>query len=163
MTIENWCMKVGDRIYGPYPTEKLRSFVTEKRLAYHSLVAPAGSRNFRSALQFAELRPLFGEREDTKQKIGSQVHLVLFGSRDVAIGAAHEVLSPMGVASPLTGTAYLLRSDTSAEDLRDALASALPNTERAIVITPKEATVASHGVSLAEHETLKRALSGASD
>jgi hypothetical protein len=46
---DTWNISVGGRSYGPYTLEQMRSFVTEGRLAPHSLVAQAGSGNFTPA------------------------------------------------------------------------------------------------------------------
>ncbi len=49
LAAENWCVKVQDKVYGPYTTEQMRKFAHEGRLARWSLVAPAGGQTWREA------------------------------------------------------------------------------------------------------------------
>ncbi len=163
MAPENWCMQVGDRVYGPYSTEKMLELAEQKRVAYHSMVAPAGSRDFRPALQFPELRPLFGgqgQAADTPQK-ETATHLILFGDAADSVVKAGELLGDLPQARALTATAYLVKASLSAEDIRDQLAQVLPSTERAIVVTLSGAHAASHGVGLTEHEDIRALLPSA--
>ena len=56
---ETWQIRVGGRNYGPYTLEQMSTFVTEGRLAPHSMVAQAGSANFASADEVPALARLF--------------------------------------------------------------------------------------------------------
>lgn len=49
LAAENWCVKVQDKVYGPYTTQQMRKFAQEGRLARWSLVAPAGGQTWREA------------------------------------------------------------------------------------------------------------------
>lgn len=161
MAAENWCMSVGDRVYGPYSTSKMADLAAQKRLAYHSLVAPAGSRDFRPALQYAELRGFFPGK-DAAHAGGDQAeltHLLLFNDPSHANVNANELLSKLPESRALTATSYLVRTDLTADALRDELARIVPNTDRAIVISLNHARVASHGVGLTEHEEICALLS----
>lgn len=160
MATENWCMSVGERIYGPYSTEQLKDFVGQKRLAYHSMVAPAGSRDFRPALQYGELRRFFrgeGAVAEAQPRAGA-VHLVVFGSDEAAAKANAQLFAALPEARALSGSAYLIVSQKTAEDLRDSLSQTLGAMERTIVVTLGDAEISSHGVSLQEHESLKAML-----
>lgn len=156
MATENWCMKVGGKIYGPYPTAQMAGFVAEKRLAYHSMVAPAGSRDFRQALQFEELRPLFRKQGSAQAAAAGNLrtNLVILAGDQSAAGPASEVLGQQAEARPLSGSVYLIRGAATADELRDQLARVLPSTERAMVLALEGGTIATHGVALNEHETL---------
>jgi len=57
---DNWCVKVDERIYGPYSSQQLRKFAHEGRLAAWSLVAPAGSRSWREAREETTFAAFFG-------------------------------------------------------------------------------------------------------
>ncbi|NNU15455.1 hypothetical protein HK107_03855 [Parvularcula sp. ZS-1/3] len=160
MATENWCMNVGERIYGPYSTDQLKDFVGQKRLAYHSMVAPAGSRDFRPALQYSELRAFFrgeGAVAEAQPQTGA-VHLAIFGSDDAAAKANSQLFAALPEARPLSGSAYMIVSPKSADDLRDSLSQTLGAMERTIIVTLGDAEISSHGVSLQEHETLKAML-----
>jgi hypothetical protein len=54
-----WTIKANDRCFGPYTLEQMRVFVTEGRLAPHSVVAPGASDQFRPAAEFDDLAILF--------------------------------------------------------------------------------------------------------
>jgi hypothetical protein len=60
LAADNWCVKVEDRVYGPYSSQQLRKFAHEGRFAAWSLVAPAGSRAFKEARQEAVFATFFG-------------------------------------------------------------------------------------------------------
>lgn len=160
MVAENWCINAQDKIYGPYTTEKMAELAAQKRLAYHSMVAPAGSRDFRPALQHSELRPLFGGQGQTLPDTDGNVatHLILFGDASNAATRASDLLAKLPESRALTATAYLAKTSLTAEQIRDQLAGVLPSTERAIVMTLRDAQAASHGVGLTEHEDIRALL-----
>jgi hypothetical protein len=56
---DTWIMNVSGQTYGPYAETQLQSFVSEGRLAAHSLLAPAGSDQFRPAGSYPMLARLF--------------------------------------------------------------------------------------------------------
>jgi hypothetical protein len=60
MFAEGWCVKAGERIYGPYSARDLRKFAHEGRFAPWSLVAPAGGRDWREARSEPSLAAFFG-------------------------------------------------------------------------------------------------------
>jgi len=172
-------MNISGRIFGPYDTDQMGRFISEKRLAYHSLVAPAGSRDFRPALQFPELRNLFkpksadepgGEARSNGQANApakapvtaparaTKSFLIVFGSEMRGAERASRLSTSLPSVTPLSATTWLVQSDRSAEDLRDELGRLLPSTERALVIACSSQAPACHGVSLEEHERISQAL-----
>ena len=54
-----WTINVGGRLYGPYSSERLRSFAEEGRLAPTSLIAPEGASEWRQAREEPEFCDLF--------------------------------------------------------------------------------------------------------
>ncbi|MEL7488879.1 MAG: GYF domain-containing protein, partial [Pseudomonadota bacterium] len=68
---ENWCVKVNDKVYGPYTSQQLRKFAHEGRLAAWSLIAPAGSRAWRKAQDENTFSSFFGV-ETTREASGSK-------------------------------------------------------------------------------------------
>jgi hypothetical protein len=60
MFAENWCIKANDRVYGPYTSEQLRKFAHEGRFAAYTMIAPAGSRDWREARNEAAFSAFFG-------------------------------------------------------------------------------------------------------
>jgi hypothetical protein len=63
-----WTINVGGRLYGPYSSERLRSFAAEGRLAPTSLIAPEGASEWREAREEPEFRDLFtqGSKETAR-------------------------------------------------------------------------------------------------
>ncbi|NRA29530.1 MAG: DUF4339 domain-containing protein [Parvularculaceae bacterium] len=162
---EHWCMNVEGKVYGPYSSEQMRGFVEQRRLAYHSLVAPAGSRDFRPALQFSELKPLFSPNaangSDTVVDTGraGQPLLVVFENEGVYLKGSG-VLSELEAVMQLSASAALVRGAISAEALRDRLSEVIPNTERVLVFPCASSTAACYGVSLDEHERIAKLIAG---
>lgn len=60
MFADNWCIKSNERVYGPYSSRDLKKFVSEGRFAAWSLVAPAGSRDFKEAKAEPAFAQFFG-------------------------------------------------------------------------------------------------------
>lgn len=56
-----WVLKYSDRIYGPYSFEAMTSYITEGRVAAHSLIAPEGTPAGALMWQYAENTPAFFE------------------------------------------------------------------------------------------------------
>ena len=57
-----WSINVSGRVYGPFTSDRMRSFVGEGRLAPHSLVAREGTEDWREAREEPEFSEVFGQR-----------------------------------------------------------------------------------------------------
>ena len=57
-----WTINVSGRVYGPFSSERMRSFVGEGRLAPHSLVAREGSSDWHEARDEPEFSDVFAHR-----------------------------------------------------------------------------------------------------
>ena len=66
LAADNWCIKVDDKIYGPYSSEQMRKYAHEGRLAAHSLISPAGSRAWREAREESAFSSFFGYKQPKK-------------------------------------------------------------------------------------------------
>jgi hypothetical protein len=64
MFADNWCIKANERVFGPYTSEQLRKFAHEGRFAATSLIAPAGSRDWREARYENAFASFFGAAND---------------------------------------------------------------------------------------------------
>ena len=75
MFADNWCIKSNERVYGPYSTGQLRKFAHEGRFAETTLIAPAGSREWREARQETTFAAFFGvaANSDEKKTFGRHV------------------------------------------------------------------------------------------
>lgn len=60
LAADNWCIKVNDKVYGPYSSKQLRKFAHEGRLAGWSLISPAGGRSWRRAQDVSAFSSFFG-------------------------------------------------------------------------------------------------------
>ena len=63
---EEWCIKVNDRVYGPYQAQELRQFAREGRLAAWSIISRKGVNNWRKAKDERSFASFF-ENIDTQQ------------------------------------------------------------------------------------------------
>jgi hypothetical protein len=65
---QRWALKYGDKVYGPYSFEAMKSYVAEGRVAEHSLLAPegtpAGASMWRYAIDIPLFAPLFAAPEE---------------------------------------------------------------------------------------------------
>ena len=78
LAADNWCVKVDERVYGPYSSAQLRKFAHEGRLAAWSMIAPAGSRNWREAREEPNFAAFFGV--EAHANVGAPA----FGNRDAS-------------------------------------------------------------------------------
>ncbi len=76
---ENWCVKVEDKIYGPYSSVQMRKYAHEGRLAASSLIAPAGSRAWCEARKESAFASFFGAAFKYSKKSSAER---IFGKRD---------------------------------------------------------------------------------
>lgn len=65
LAAENWCIKVQEKVYGPYTTQQMRKFAHEGRLASWSLVSPAGGQTWREAKREMVFANFFGKELPT--------------------------------------------------------------------------------------------------
>lgn len=63
MFADNWCIKANERVYGPYSSRDLKKFAHEGRFAAWSMIAPAGSRDWREARDEPAFAAFFGFAE----------------------------------------------------------------------------------------------------
>lgn len=68
LVTENWCLKVEDKVYGPYTTEQMRKFAHQGRLAAWSMIAPAGGRAWREARMENIFSNFFGDQSQKPLK-----------------------------------------------------------------------------------------------
>ncbi len=76
LAADNWCLKVDDKIYGPYSSAQLKKFAHEGRLASWSLVSPAGANRWREAQEEKIFASVFGKEvsndQSSKAKFGKK-------------------------------------------------------------------------------------------
>ena len=163
LTADNWCVKVEDKVYGPYTSEQLRKFVHEGRIVAWSLVSPAGSRAWREAQkeasfsnffdrtgvpeQIKRAKPSFGRAEtdnvestDGKKRAGQATSvgianfLIIF---DVTSGAASRVeaaIIGLGHAFQVADNVWSLTCELTAVGVRNVIAPYLNPRESLFVV-----------------------------
>ncbi len=84
LAAENWCLKVKEKVYGPYTTQQMRKFAHEGRLAAWSMIAPAGGRAWREARKETVFANFFGTEVAGSQKSNgfAKTSGPAFGKRD---------------------------------------------------------------------------------
>ncbi len=95
LAADNWCVKVDDKVYGPYTSQQLRKFAHEGRLASWSLISPAGSRHWRPAVEEATFASFFGAAAKAepaqKRRFGRRdAEEAAAGAKDKAARATHD-------------------------------------------------------------------------
>ena len=160
---ENWCVKVAEKIYGPYTSQQMRKYAHEGRVNSTSLVAPAGSRAWRQAREEAAFASFFGNelgakkaasrartfgrantaeangkiKADTSKPVGEvgvANFLLIF---DVVSGAAGRVEAPivsLGHAFRITDNVWSLTCELTAVGVRNAIAPYLHPRESFFVV-----------------------------
>ncbi len=66
-----WSINVSGRLYGPFTSERMRSFASEGRLAAHSLVAREGTADWHEASEEPEFADLFSPQSAAKEQTPS--------------------------------------------------------------------------------------------
>ncbi len=61
LAADNWCLKVDEKVFGPYTADQLKKFAHEGRLAAWSLISPAGANRWREAQEEQSFAGLFGK------------------------------------------------------------------------------------------------------
>jgi len=59
--VRRWLLKYGDRVYGPYTSEAMQSYIAEGRIVAQSLIAPEGALPDGDEWQSAVTVPVFAE------------------------------------------------------------------------------------------------------
>jgi hypothetical protein len=73
MLADNWCVKVNEKVYGPYSSAQLKKFARDGRFAAWSLIAPAGSRSWREAREEQNFSSFFGAATENASSFGRKV------------------------------------------------------------------------------------------
>ena len=151
LATDNWCIKVAQRVYGPYTQEQMAAFATEGRLSGQSLVAPAGGKTWREARQYPAISGMldkgskpggraFGRNaaEPTASAAlaeGANANFVIvFDVVSGAAGRLAHVLSNIGPAFRLTDNVWTVSSNQTALGIKNAIAPHLALREPLFVI-----------------------------
>ncbi len=153
LSTDNWCLKVAERIYGPYTTKQLEAFAAEGRLSPQSMIAPAGGKVWRPANQYPIIAELlsadkpkstksFGRSntpadQDTLRDGAISNFVIIF---DVLSGAAtrlEHIVRNIGPAFRLTENVWTVMSEQSVTGIKNTIAPHLQVREPVFVIDTK--------------------------
>jgi hypothetical protein len=149
LATDNWCIKVAQRVYGPYTQDQMSDFAAEGRLSGQSLVAPAGGKMWREARQYPTLAALLDGKKPEAKAFGRSKpvaetaalpegavanFIVIF---DVVSGAASRlshVLSSLGPAFRVADNVWSVATSQTALGVKNALAPHMQLREPIMVI-----------------------------
>ena len=153
LATDNWCIKVAQRVYGPYTQDQMAAFAAQGRLSGQSLVAPAGGRTWREAKAYPAIAGLLDVRTKTggtggkafgKNAADPGAHALPDGAPanfvvifDVVSGAASRlahVLASLGPAFRLTDNVWTVSSTQTALGVKNAIAPHLALREPLFVV-----------------------------
>ena len=173
LSTDNWCIKVAERIYGPYTTRQMEDFAHEGRLSAQSMIAPAGGKVWRAAHQYPGIADFLSNGGTTSKKQFGKVNtqpdrsipedgtvsnfLVIF---DVVSGAAsrlEHIIRNLGPAFRLTENVWTVASDQSVMGIKNTLAPHLQVREPIFVIDANRARSAWQNFVPETHSKLTKA------
>lgn len=153
---ENWCVKVEEKVYGPYTSEQMRKYAHEGRLAAWSLIAPAGSRAWREASRepvFAVFfggekaantssERTFGRRDQAAENSGQKKKqapamsnfVIIFDIADGAANRMESAIQSLGSAFRIAENVWTVSCDLTAVGVRNAVAPYLSPRETIFVV-----------------------------
>ncbi|MEO1039240.1 MAG: DUF4339 domain-containing protein [Pseudomonadota bacterium] len=137
----SWYVKVDGRVYGPYTAAQMRAFVTEGRVATHSMVSETRDDGWREASHIAQFKAWLDEaRQSPNDKGGDKpqrrsANFVIIAEVDDEHRAGFEAaLADFGDAEGITSGVWLLRGAASAADLRNELSHLLGREDKLLVV-----------------------------
>lgn len=175
LSTDNWCLKVAEKVYGPYTTDQLEAFAREGRLSAQSMIAPAGGKNWRPAKNYPNiLRILEGKttsRKTTafgKQTPGTDSAVLADGEIanfilvfDVVSGAAsrlEHIIRNIGPAFRLTDNVWTVASTQSVMGIKNTIAPHLQVREPVLVVDASRGRTAWQNFVPELHSRLTKAL-----
>lgn len=174
LSTDNWCIKVAERVYGPYSTEQLEEFAEQGRLGPQSLVAPAGGKMWRAARQYPNIAEILsGERQlttttsrfgrsnesgkDPQDDVSIANFVVVF---DVVSGAAsrlEHVVRNLGPAFRLTDNVWAVSSDQTIMGIKNLLTPHLQVREPIFIVDCSRGKTAWQNFTPEKHSKLTKA------
>ena len=150
LSADNWCIKVAQRVYGPYTQSQLEGFAQEGRLTPASLVSPAGGTVWRAARLYPSLAGVFSASGKGKKsgfgkvtpkastavfEEGALVNFVLIF--DVISGSAsrlESIIRNIGPAFRLTDNVWTVQTTLSVNGVKNEIVPHLQVREPCFVI-----------------------------
>jgi GYF domain 2 len=153
-----WTINVGGRLYGPYSSERLRSFAEEGRLAPASLIAPEGASEWRQAREEPEFCDLFTQslKETTRIIAPVAAHAptptpsptssadvpegklaqfaIVIDVKSHSSGGLEQAIMSLGSAHRLVHNVWILSTQQTVNAVRNRLVSELGKSDSLFVV-----------------------------
>src|SRR5262245_15961917 len=156
-----WSINVSGRLYGPFTSERMKSFASEGRLAPHSLIAREGSADWHEARDEPEFSdifksstgetpapapdpvrapslPTFSKRAETggsEKTDGTRAHFVIvIDQKSRPVGNLDEAILSLGPSYRLLHNVWIVSTDFSVNAVRNRLVQELGKTDSLFVI-----------------------------
>ncbi len=155
-----WSINISGRLYGPFTSERMRSFAGEGRLAPHSLIAREGTDDWHEAHEEPAFCDLFAGRAKDKDPVvtpfaahvpksdvggkekmeGARTHfVVIIDLKSRPAGNLEETVNSIGPNYQLMPNIWVISSDQTVNAVRNSLVQQLGKADSLFVID------ASHG------------------
>ncbi|MEM9422312.1 MAG: GYF domain-containing protein [Pseudomonadota bacterium] len=150
LATDNWCIKVADRVYGPYTHDQMATFASEGRLSAQSMVSPAGGKLWREARAYPPLADLIHGTPKQERTFGKANHTsenstvladgevanfaVIFEMRNGTSARAEEALRTLGTAFRITDNVWILSTTQTASGVKNAIAPHLDIREPLFIV-----------------------------
>ena len=153
-----WTINVGGRLYGPYSSERLRSFASEGRLAPTSLIAHEGASDWREAREEPEFFDLFvPSPKETGRALGPAVEpkpapapmaatsadvpegklaqfAIVIDVKSHSSGGLEQAIMSLGSAHRLVHNVWILSTQQTVNAVRNRLVSELGKSDSLFVV-----------------------------
>ncbi|MEM9233307.1 MAG: GYF domain-containing protein [Pseudomonadota bacterium] len=169
----NWCIKVAEKVYGPYTDQQMEAFATEGRLAPRSNVSPAGGTTWREAHNYSSLArlfekgpkasgPTFGKagNDDNAHTIpdGAPATIVIiFDTVSATAGRLENEIRALGDGFRITDNVWCITTTLSAVGVKNALVPRLSSREFVYVADTSRGRATWHNTTPEVHARLTRA------
>ena len=176
LSTDNWCIKVAERVYGPYTTSQMEDFASEGRVNAQSLLAPAGGKVWREAHQYpnmaeilngkrrpaAKARGKFGKHTGDAGKAelaeGQIANFILiFDVTSGAAGRLEHIVRNIGTAFRLCDNVWSVSSDQSVMGIKNLIGPHLQIREPIMVIDTSRGRTAWQNFAPETHSKLTKA------
>lgn len=168
----NWCIKVEDKVYGPYSEQDMASFVSQGRLSPSSAVSPAGAAAWREARHYSTLARHFdgqgagGSRafgkagtddSPTELRDGALANIVtIFDVTHGTVGRIEYVLRSLGDGFRLTDNVWCTKTAHSSTGVKNIIVPHLSPREFVFVIDASRGRTTWHNTLPELHSRLTR-------
>lgn len=172
LATDNWCIKVAEKVFGPYTQDEMAAFAAEGRLSGRSLVAAAGGKTWREARLYPSLSVLFEHRPRPTKAFGRAStggepaaleegalanFIVIFDVTAGTAGRVEHIVRTIGDAFRVTDNVWCVASTQSALGIKNMLSPHLPVREPVFIIDCSRGRTSWHNFVPELHARLTRA------